>query len=309
MTVEILRPLARSEFATGFWFGLIALAVGLALAFPRRGRRPIDAAGLLFSVAFALALQQTLGLPGALALGLVGLAGAGAISRLPMLGRLGPILAVPGAWLVVSGCGLVLERWTWMLAGVAIVIGGWLLADFDARWQREDLGPVLLAISMAGIYFTVPDTEHALVALGASLPLAFLGWPWPLASLGRAGAYAATGSLLWIVVTGGFGRSSAVVGGVACLGLFAVEPVTRLLDRGGRSMLECLPRGRRGAVIVAFLHLALVYIAARVAGTRRTVAEAAAIALAEFAAAVVLSLIATAVGFRRAARPQAGASP
>jgi hypothetical protein len=67
---------------------------------------------------------------------------------------------------------------------VAAVVAGALLADFDRRWRRHGLAPLLLAISAAGIYATVPDVEAPLVVLGASLPMALLGWPGPLAPAG-----------------------------------------------------------------------------------------------------------------------------
>jgi hypothetical protein len=265
--------------------------------------RPVAVAGLLYAAAFAVALSRTFGLPGGLALGLVALAAAGAVSGQRVPGPLAPLLAVPGAWLVVARSGLALEQWARLLVGASIVLGGWLVADFDARWRRRGLGPVLLAISVAGVYVTVPDTEQALVALGVALPVALLGWPWPLASLGRAGAYAATGALLWVVAAGSGGRGSAVVGGVACLGLLAVEPLARLLDPRRESVLEWLPPGRGGVVAAALPHLGLVYLAARVAGLRPTVAPAVAIASLAFCATTLLALVAT------AARRRAGRQP
>ena len=139
----------------------------------------------------------------------------------------------------------------------------------------------------------------ALVALGAALPLGLLGWPVALASLGRAGAWAVAGSLVWVIASGGVGRGSAVVGGVACLGLLAVEPIARRLDPEPRSVLDAAARRRLGALVVAAVQLVLVYVAARVAGTRPTVAAAAAVAGAEIVVAVGLALAVTAAGARR----------
>jgi hypothetical protein len=185
------------------------------------------------------------------------------------------------------------DRWGWALVASLLVPGGWLLADLDARWRRRGLGPVLLAGSVAGIYATVPDTEQALVALGAAVPLALLAWPWPLIWLGPVGAYLATGVLLWVVASGGAARGSAVVGGVACLGLFVVEPLARLLDPTRRSVLEHLPDGGVGVALASLPHLALVAVAARVAGLQPTVTRAIVVALAELAAAVLLALALT----------------
>jgi hypothetical protein len=202
---------------------------------------------------------------------------------------------------VTSGSGPAPSRGPWLLVMLLLLPVGWLLADFDARWRHRGLGPVLLAISVAGVYATVPDTEPALVALGTALPLALLAWPRPLASLGRVGAYAATGVLLWVVAVGGAGRGSAIVGGTACLGLLAVEPLARLLDPRRESILGLLPAGHAGVALACLLHLALVAVAARVVGLLPTVAAAVAVAVAELAGAV-LAATALSRARRRAGR-------
>ena len=255
MSGTLHTAVASAEFHAGLLLGVVALAVGLMLALPGRGRgaAPVPVAGLLFAVALAAGIQLTLGLPGEPVPG-------------PVLG----LLAVAAA------------------VGVAA-----LLADFDARWRHRGLGPVLLTISLLGVYATVPDTEMALVAMGAALPLSLLGWPWPLAAWGRAGAWMAAGSLLWVVAFGGVGRGSAVVGGIACLGLLAVEPIARRLHPGRRSVLSRLPGGPLGALVAAAVQLPLVYVASRVAGTRPSVAAAAVLAMAGGAVAVGLALVAT----------------
>lgn len=311
MTVEALRAvLASAEFTAGLRFGLIALAVGLAAALARHaGSAPTAGpatVGLLFAAAVALGLHQVLELPNGLALGLVALAGAGAAGALPAGGLLAPLLAVPGSWLVVSGSGLELDRWVQLAVGAAIVVGGWLVADVDARWRRQGLGSVLLAISVAGVYTTVPDTEQALVALGAALPLALLGRPWPVAALGRAGAYAATGALCWVVLAGGAGRGSAVVGGVACLGLFAVEPAARLFPPARTSVLDGPRPGRWGTAAAVAWHLGLVCVAARVAGLRSSAAGAVTVVAIELLAALGLVVAATIIRSRRVAGQPTG---
>jgi hypothetical protein len=127
----------------------------------------------------------------------------------------------------------------------------------------------------------VPDTEQALVLLGASLPLALpglVGRPASLASLGSAGAYGAIGLLVWVVGVGGTGRHSAIVGGVACLGLFVVEPIAHALSRGPARVL--VDPERRWSVLLALSvgQLAIVFVCSRVAGLRETAVAAAWIA-------------------------------
>jgi hypothetical protein len=194
--------------------------------------------------------------------------------------------------------------WIAVVAGVA----GALLAGFDRRWRGHGLAPLLLAVSAVGVYATVPDVEWALVVVGAALPLTLLGWPGPLApgglrgprrrdgpaqpppSLGVAGSLAAAALLAWTVAAGGAGRPGSVVGGLACLGVLAVEPLARLLDPRHRSALA-RPRVAWTALAA---HLVLVAVAARVVGRTETVAAALPLAGLALAAALGVALAAAA---------------
>jgi hypothetical protein len=283
----ILSALRDPGFAAGVAFAFVAFAVVAAatLAMPRGGRDVVvPVGGLCFVAASLLALLRNEGVSDRLVWGIAALVGAGAVSSLAR-GRLpggatllGAALAVPGAWLVVHAEPIQPIGWIQLLLGVGIVVGGALAADFDRRWRRVGAPPVLLAISLFGVYVTVPDTEQALVVLGASLPLALpgaIGWPRALNSLGSAGAFGAVGLLAWTVGAGGAARHSAIVGGLACLGLFVVEPVGRALAGGRSRILGAVPDRRIWALAaVAAGHLALVYVCARMAGLRDTVAVA-----------------------------------
>ena len=176
------------------------------------------------------------------------------------------------------------------VAGAAAVAAGALLTDFDRR-RRDGLAWPLLAVSVAGVWATVPDVEAAVVALGAALPPALLGWPSPLArsglvALGLAGSLASAGLLVWVVATGGAGRPGSMVGGLACLGVLGVEPVARRLAGRGPAGPP-LP-----APLLAAAHLVLVAVAARVVGRRETVAEALPLALATLGVAVAFAVLA-----------------
>lgn len=297
MSSEALHALLGSaELAAGLLAGTLGLGLGLLLGSWRRHRDGTTAAvaGLLFAAGSALALGATLGLPAGLVAGLGCLGGAGLLEARRRGRAFAPFLAIAGAWVLMYHSDVQLDDRMRLVVGAGVVAGGWLLADFDARWRRQGLGSVLLPVSVAGVYSTVPDTETALVALGTALPLTLLGWPWPVASLGRAGAYAAVGTLLWVVAIGGLGRASSVVGGLGCLGLVAVEPLARLLRPGGESVLDLLPTGRPGAVVAGGLHLGLVYVAARVAGLQPSAAAATGMVVAELGLAVALAAAARA---------------
>jgi hypothetical protein len=223
----------------------------------------------------------------------------------------GLALAAAGAGGVAANGGVAATpALPWPAVAVAAGAAGALLADFDRRWRWAGLAPPLLAISAFGLYATVPDVEAAVVVLGAALPLALLGWLGPLGdrgptafgslsltdrgtrsglpgsvrpdppadrrpppSLGVAGALAAAGLLVWTVAAGGGGRPGAVVGGLGCFGLLAVEPLARLLDPGRRGPLAALdPRLAPWSATAA--HLLLVGVAARVVGRTETVRSA-----------------------------------
>ena len=301
----IVSALRDPGFTAGVVFGLLAFAVvaAVTIAMPRGGRDVlVPLGGVCFVAASFLALLRTERVSGTLVWGIAALVGAGAVSSL-IRGRLaggalllGAVLAIPGAWLVVHAEPIPAIGWIRVLLGVGIVVGGALATDFDLRWRRVGAAPVLLAISLFGVYATVPDTEQALVVLGVSLPLALpgvIGWPRPLNVLGSAGVFGAVGLLAWTVGAGGAARHSAIVGGLACLGLFVVEPVGRALARGRSRILGALPDGRLWSLTaVAAAHLALVYVCARVAGLRDSVAAAAWIA----GGALLLAMVALSLG-------------
>lgn len=183
--------------------------------------------------------------------------------------------------------------WPALVAAAVAVAAA--LAAFDRRWRSLGLAPVLLAVTAAGIWATVPDVEAALVLLGAALPMALLGWPPFLArraparpppAFGVAGSLAVAGVLVWAVASGGTGRPGSVVGGLACLGLLAVEPAVRALDPRRRSPLDPLERRPGLAWAALAAQLVLVAVAARVVGRPERAATALGLAVLELGLAV-----------------------
>jgi hypothetical protein len=226
---------------------------------------------------------------------LVALAAGGGLAdlwRAPLPARIP--LALPGAWLVVQAAPPAPALWVDLLLMGWVGVGSALMADFDRRWRHLGLGPVLLALSAAGVFATVPDTETALPVLGAAVPLALLGWwrwprwPGPLGALGGAGSAVATGVLAAAVAGGVAGRGSALVGGLACLGLFAVEPLARRLHPGRKGALAVLrPRPWWGPLPAVAAHGVLVLMASRVAAHQASAGGAAAVATGVLGTALV----------------------
>jgi hypothetical protein len=228
-------------------------------------------------------------------------------SAVPVVGL--ALAAAGAAGIAATGATPVAPALSWPGMAVAAVLAGAVLAGFDRRWRGRGLAPPLLAISAAGVYACVPDVEGALVVLGVTLPMTLLGWPWPPGlprrtdgaghvdaataaqppSLGVGGALAVAGLLVWSVATGGAGRPGSVVGGLACLGLLAAEPLARLLDPRHRSPLDRL--GRRSLPWSALAaHLLLVAIASRIVGRAETLAQALPLALLELAVALAVAV-------------------
>jgi hypothetical protein len=298
--------IGHPEFHTGFALGVgltvVGIAAGLVASKRRGGALPIG--GLLIAIGFLAGVRRAPHLPSAVGAGLLLLAVAGAVAgrlarRWPASALAGVALAAPGAIVLASHTRVLPTEaaslhaaWIPPLIVASIVVGGPLAADFDRRFGARGWPMPLFAVTVVGVFFTVPDTERALVLLGVSLPLAILGWPIVFASLGSAGAYAAVGTVVWVGATEGRGRHSAIVGAIACLGLFVVEPAARLARGRHATFLEGLPTSTRMLFPVAGLHLALVYIASRVAGVRRSLAVTVAIVTAE----LIVGVIALALG-------------
>lgn len=258
------------SFYTGLGLGSLGATGAVAARLAVRHRRSRVAVGVLVVAAAAAGIWWRVGLPIGVVLALLLLAGSGQLFAHRVTAG-GLFVATGAAWLLAVDGGL--EPQTWIRAALVTLVplGAWALSDFDRAWADRDRGyPVLLAgISAAGMYFTVPDPYRSVVLFGAILPFVILSWPRPLVRLGPGGACALAGLMCWVVATDGPGRQSSIVGGLACLGLLLVEPLSRGLYRTGRSALHNLPVGPAGAAVVAAAQLALVFVASRVAGVRQ----------------------------------------
>ncbi len=276
---ETLEAFASDEFLTGLTFGIGALLLGLVVAYlwRRRYSTPAPIVGLLLTAGVLGGLETTRGLPADLWIGLVLLAVAGALypwaRRVPLLAA---VVAIPGAWWVTQVVELPGALWVPWLLFAWIVLGAPLVTSFDRHFQDRGYGPVLVAISIAGMFVTLPDTEEILVVFGVVAALVFLAWPKVLGSLGAVGIYPLLGVLAWVIAFDGRGRESAIIGAVAALGFLVVEPLARWW-RGG-TLLDRFPKRWWGAPVVGALHLVVVLLVARVAGLRETAASATVVA-------------------------------
>jgi len=267
-------------FALGFAFGGVAFLLAAAVAVASRRRIP-DVAGLAFVAAGWLGVRGAWGTTLArasvlLALGTLALGGALVVvlAHRFSVARAHPLLTtavalVPGAvWLaaVTPLAGSDLSRAILAISTIAIGVG---MRDFDAMHGARGAPWLLYAVTTAGVYLAVPDTELARVMLGVALPFVLLSIPRPLCPFGPAGSAALAGMFTWVVVVGGRGRPGSVVGGLATIGLLVAEPLGRhtigMVTRGVRD-----PRDRNQdawlsrAAVAAIAQLIIVLYASRV---------------------------------------------
>ena len=310
MPERVVAPFTEAAFRSGLVVGLGLLLVGVVAGLAWRARRaePLPLAGVLLAGAAVIALAQLDRLGERLGIGLAALAAAGLVAdAVPRCRPLLPLLALPGAWMVATGTDAT-QPWVPLVLGTTVALGGTLVASFDRHWSARALGPGMVVASFAGVFVTVPETREALPVLGAVLPLALLGWPANLASLGAGGSLAATGLLAWTVAQGGTFRDSAIVGGLACLGVLLAEPLARAL----LSRRRVAGRPHRVGTVLAVLgvHVAVVLLAARLAGLRDDLRSAGALAgvtlALALAAAVLVTLADQAGADRTATRAGAG---
>lgn len=292
--------LDNSDFRAGLAAGAVALLVTVvaALIARRIGRSdpgPLPIAGIVLVAAALVAVgraSESVTVGGRLVAGLVLLA-IGPLLATLRPSRVTQVLAlVPGAVLVASAAGLENDV-GWVPAGVfvAIILGGLLVADFDRVNSRSGLGPVLVAVSTLAMYTSLPDTEEIAAVLGAALPLALLGMPRVVASLGRAGACSTIGLLMWVAAVDGRARPGSVVGAMACLGVLVVEPLVR---RVAPARWRARPPSAMSlrAILMVLLQFGVVAATSRVAGLETSAFAAGALsAIALTLAAVALAIL------------------
>jgi hypothetical protein len=271
---------------------MLALGLALGIAWRLVFRTTLPGAGLLLVMGSVLGLREVVvsgsqpePLPKPLLVGLLVLIAAGFFSAIGGTAPLGALVGVVGAWEVATSTGLPGFSWVGPLVVATTAVGGVLIMLLDRRWATEGMGPILLAISIGGLYATVPETILVSVLVGVAGPIAILGLL-RIASIGASSAYAVAGFFAWAAAMGGAGRASSIVGGVGCLGLLLVDPVARRLANGP-TLLDVVPRWWR-LTMSAFIQLACVAAASRIAGTQRSLGWAVFIVVSELVVAVAL---------------------
>lgn len=282
-------------FALGLLWGGLAV---LLSPFPARltRRTTADMGGLAFALAGYIGVRAWGGtgaapLSIACALALLAIGGNTVDhvelrlpSDLPRAGVAPLIALAPGALALAVAVPVRHPLWVPFVIFVATVIVGGLLHDFDRAHGAQAAPFLLLLISVVGAYLVVPDTRMLVVLCGVAVPLALLSFPQPLAGFGPSGSAAIAGLFCWVVTVSGREHESAVVAGLAALGLLIAEPVGRrfrktfttnaakTLRRGLRRSHSRRPAERWTVVALsaAICQIALILYAARVVGAEQT---------------------------------------
>lgn len=268
----IAEAAASRDLHVGLAFG--ALATGAVVGVTRLRRVPVA----VVTGALAAAAAWTTASVGWTVVALAGLAGAAAVPT----PRRTPAVALLTAGIVgLAGSAPSPTAGAFLAAAVVVAapaFGG------VVRAQGRPLTAALLAVSIAGIWAAVPDTEEILLVGGVlAVPLLAtmvggldrLDAPWSLPA-----SAAVVGPVVWAAVHGGRGRPGSMVGGVACLGVLLVEPVARRLARGPGPTRA--PAAVAGVLLV--VQVAVVLVTARVAAAQADVGPAALVATAALTA-------------------------
>ena len=257
------RPDFQIGFAAGF--GASAILASLFATKKPSGRLAGALAVGVLLIALVLETNPTPGLVG----GTIALAFAGLIWRRSRISAITGALV--GATLVIYQGGIKDSAAVWVrpLGFAMILIVAWRMTTYEDQGNRP-ASVLLIALTLLAIWANVPDTRFPRLFLG--------GWSGLLPGLVVAGlpklgpwAPAIAGQLVWMVATGGAGRSGSIIGGWASLGILLLRPAASVKPWQ------------------AFLvHAGLIAVTARVAGLRESPLEAITISIAAMAVAAAL---------------------
>ncbi len=173
------------------------------------------------------------------------------------------------AWALLAGAALWLttavgfpdEVWVLVAFPFVVLAAGTAVRMLNRPPMSELLG-AMFAVSIFGLWVTVPETDMIRVLLGVSIPLALATLPLISARVTGAGAFALVGLFAWLTVDGGSTSPVSIIGGWATMGMLPLIPLVGLHRR--------LP----GKIPILGLHVIAVALASRVVGSWESVVAA-----------------------------------
>ena len=154
-------------------------------------------------------------------------------------GRRWRLVARPVAWSLAGGAvflfttSIVTDADLWQ----RIILPFWVIAlgaatrSLDRSHLADTLSP-LLAISVIGVWVTVPETDMVEVLLGLSLPMALVTMPPVNARATTPGLLLVASLLGWLTLDGAAGRDIEAVGGLLSAGVLLLAPLVRIWRPG-----------------------------------------------------------------------------
>ena len=140
----------------------------------------------------------------------------------------------------------------------AVVCAVWLIGPI---FYWSNLSYVMLPLSAAGIFLTVPDTEDVALLIGILIPAVLFAWPLrKVTAVSRADAAGLAAVIAWVISIDGQGRPASIVVSIGCLGLLAVVPILRRLRR---ARVFSMNRFRLIPILLHVLSIAIVLGLAR----------------------------------------------
>jgi hypothetical protein len=261
-----LVTLAELFTHPGFLGGLFAGSVALITLFlvSRILKSPVPGWALALAIGAVTVLMIGQYLEWALVLGIGLVAVAGAVLDLAAFvkSRAWQKVALSLAWvlllLAAAGSAWLVElpgiTWVAVAAPVAVLGAGAAIRQYRGSPFDRLLGP-MLALSVLGIWATVPETDMIRVVLGTAIVMALATLPPINARPIGAGAFSLASLLIWLTAFGGATRPGSIIAGWACLGVLVLIP------------LLGLSRKPIGHMAVVGTHLIVIFVASRLMGS------------------------------------------
>lgn len=273
-TIELL---SGPEFRLSVLIGSAISGAVILIWFLTPVTRPLPVGGLALAGGSLAVLSRFHEVP----VGIwVGVSLAAIAGWLPLPRMVGAIATIPGAALIAFTLVDEVAGWIVSLLFLGIPLIGMIVSDFEIPTHRARLGMPMLSLTAIGIFFTVPDTDHALLCMGVAVPMALLGWPMSFASIGRAGAFAFVGLMIWVIAIDGIGRPASMVASVGAFGLLIAHAIGRWIHRWRSPPVSIdMPSRLPIPLILLSVQLGIVFVTARVAPLMSTVSSTAGVAV------------------------------
>lgn len=257
MTRTLSMLVVDPGFIAGLLSGLAAV-VGLTL-----WRRPIDVL-LVGAVASAVGMAFTALLDPAVAIAMV-------LAALLMIAPIGHTLRalVAGLLILVTTAAPDVAESPWMVGLVMVGVAATVRAAHD--WPRPRVAAPLVAITVVGVWATIPDTDALRVMVGVMIAVVVVPMVMQREIVTPARMLAPLAVLLGgLILDGGDDRFGSIVGSVGTLGMLAI---------GERFSLGPMQLAVRSTRHLIGAHVVLVVTWSRLAGLQNSTLEALTIGL------------------------------